>query len=689
MLLSVALVFKLIQKREWSRVTRLDEDLRSLQSSEARLRQIMDGIAEELIVVDPERRITLWNQLAAKSWEHTQEEVLGQDIFEVLPGIISVGYKAAVEQALKDGRCTVLENLRVMRGGSEFFYRVRVSPFEGGASIYLKDVSARRKVELSHAKLTEILEATTDFVAYANAEGRVTYLNESFRKTVGIADTDDISKFRLRDFHPKWPENGALAEAKISQSGDQVWTGEGILLTRKNELPLSQVILFHKDSAGALTQISSIARDITSAKRAEKRGWQFAQELRTSQEKFETLVNSVDGIVWEATAGSKVYSFVSQRAVKILGYPCQQWLDVPDFWASKVHPDDRVAVSELRQREEARGNNYIFEYRMIAADGRIVWIRGYTNVTREADKPTLLRGILIDISDQKKADAELERLNKELVETSRMAGMAEVATGVLHNVGNVLNSVNVATTMLRENLRRSEITSLNKVAELFQKHDQDLAQYLTTDPKGKMVPGFVVQLAKQLTRDHTELQTECEQLATNIEHIKEIVSMQQSYARVSGCMETVSASNLVENSFQINAESFSRHGIEVIREFATVPSVVVDKHKVLQILINLVNNAKHSLDDSGRVDKKLWVGISRSEGDRVRISIKDNGLGIPPENLTKIFNHGFTTKKNGHGFGLHSGANAAKEMGGMLYAQSEGPGKGATFTLELPTTTPK
>ncbi|MEO6036398.1 MAG: PAS domain S-box protein, partial [Verrucomicrobiota bacterium] len=560
-------MFKLLQKREWSKVTRLSEDLITAQSSEARLQQVIEAISDELIVVNAEGKITLWNEPAAKGWGRTQAETIGKPLFEVLPEITSVAFKSALDRALQDSREAVLANFQVTRANSPNFYHVRILPFPGGASIFLDDITARCKVEASHAKLSEILEATTDYVAYADADGRITYLNQAFRKTVGISNSEDISQLRLRDFHLKWPENLALNEAKVSISGDRVWSGEAVLLTRKKvEVALSQVILLHKGPDGAITHISSIGRDISSAKRAEKRGWQFAQELRTSQEKFETLVNSVDGIVWEATAESKAFTFVSQRAERILGYPCEQWLSVPGFWEANLHSDDRATATEYRQRETAKGKNYICEYRMVASGGRTVWVRDYTNVIREEGQPTLLRGILIDISEQKKADSELERLNKELVETSRMAGMAEVATGVLHNVGNVLNSVNVTATFLRENLRRSELASLIKVADLFEKNNQNLAQYLTEDPKGKLIPGFVVQLTQHLKRDHLEMQKECEQLATNIEHIKEIVSMQQSYARVSGCMETVSVAGLMENALQINAESFARHKIEVIRD---------------------------------------------------------------------------------------------------------------------------
>jgi C4-dicarboxylate-specific signal transduction histidine kinase len=208
--------------------------------------------------------------------------------------------------------------------------------------------------------------------------------------------------------------------------------------------------------------------------------------------------------------------------------------------------------------------------------------------------------------------------------------------------------------------------------------------YLTTDPKGKLVPGFVVQLAREISKEHSALQKEHEHLARNVEHIKEIVAMQQNYAGVSGFIEKISLSELVEDALLMNTAGFSRHGIKLIRQFSDVSQVLADKHKVLQILINLVQNAKYALDTSTTEDRQLKVTITSNGDNRVQLIVSDNGVGIPPENLTRIFSHGFTTKKNGHGFGLHSGALAAKEMGGSLKADSAGPGLGATFTLELP-----
>ena len=207
-----------------------------------------------------------------------------------------------------------------------------------------------------------------------------------------------------------------------------------------------------------------------------------------------------------------------------------------------------------------------------------------------------------------KAGAKLAAAQEELLVASREAGMAEVATGVLHNVGNVLNSVNVSVTHVREKLRTSELASLTKVAGLLEAHGGDLGAYLTTDPKGKLVPGFIAELAKELDREHRMLRDEHDQLARNVEHIKEIVAMQQNYARVSGFIEKLSLPELVDDALLMNIAGLERHGVRVIREYAEVPPVLADKHKVLQILVNLVHNGKYALDASGSSDSnaRAW-----------------------------------------------------------------------------------
>jgi C4-dicarboxylate-specific signal transduction histidine kinase len=178
--------------------------------------------------------------------------------------------------------------------------------------------------------------------------------------------------------------------------------------------------------------------------------------------------------------------------------------------------------------------------------------------------------------------------------------------------------------------------------------------------------------------------SELESLRKNVEHIKSIVVMQQNYAKVFGSSEPIKPAELVEDALRMHSGALVRHEVRVVREYQqNLPEITVDKHKLLQILVNLISNAKKACDESLHPQRLLTVRIANGEG-RLKISIIDNGVGIAPENLTRIFNHGFTTRKDGHGFGLHSGALAAKEMGGALIAHSDGYGKGAQFTIELP-----
>ncbi len=280
------------------------------------------------------------------------------------------------------------------------------------------------------------------------------------------------------------------------------------------------------------------------------------------------------------------------------------------------------------------------------------------------------------------------RGHQELVEVSRQAGMAEVATGVLHNVGNVLNSVNVSISLLLDRAKDSHAGRLAKISELLTAHSADLPEFLTQDPRGRKIPGYLAQLVGVVSADEAQVRAELESLARNVEHIKEIVAMQQSYARLAGIVENVPAAELVEDALRLNAGTLARHQVEVRRAYPrNLPMLTIDKHKVLQILINLIRNAKYACDESGRDDKILTVGVTNGDN-RIRFSVVDNGTGIAPENLTRIFSLGFSTRKHGHGFGLHSGALAAKELGGRLTVQSDGLGLGATFTLELPISPP-
>jgi len=291
--------------------------------------------------------------------------------------------------------------------------------------------------------------------------------------------------------------------------------------------------------------------------------------------------------------------------------------------------------------------------------------------------------VIQDTTERKRQEMELERVHKELMTASRQAGMAEVATNVLHNVGNILNSVNISASLVAERVRQSKAPGVARLAGLLLEQGERAGEFIAQDERGKRIPQYLGALGEQLLTDQRMALEELVLLRENLEHIKDTVAMQQSYAKLCGVTEIVEVVDLVEDSLRLNAGAFARHGVTLKRDFSSVPALTVDKHKVLQILVNLVRNAKYACDDSGRTDKLITLRIESIDGG-VRICVIDNGIGILKENMGRLFSHGFTTRKSGHGFGLHSGALAAHELGGTLRAESDGPGSGAAFILELP-----
>jgi C4-dicarboxylate-specific signal transduction histidine kinase len=279
---------------------------------------------------------------------------------------------------------------------------------------------------------------------------------------------------------------------------------------------------------------------------------------------------------------------------------------------------------------------------------------------------------------------ELKTVHGQLVQTARQAGMAEIATNVLHNVGNVLNSVYTSSQVARDRVSGMRLEHVGKVATLLEEHREDLHTFLSQDERGRNVMPFLNKLGQNLVEERQEVLTLLEDVGRYTEHIGDIVKVQQNHARTPRLNEPVHLSELVDDALRINAAALTRHHVREVRQLRFLPPVMTDKHKVLMILVNLISNAKYAMDETPAEQRILTVKLDVAGTDRVRIEIRDNGMGIPEEMLTRIFQYGFTTRKEGHGFGLHSSALAAQELGGSLAVHSDGPGRGATFTLELP-----
>ncbi|WP_426115385.1 ATP-binding protein [Pseudomonas sp. DSP3-2-2] len=295
----------------------------------------------------------------------------------------------------------------------------------------------------------------------------------------------------------------------------------------------------------------------------------------------------------------------------------------------------------------------------------------------------------LELKARVRAAIRMSQVQTELHAKSRQAGMAEIATTVLHNVGNVLNSVNLSAELVSSQMRTSKAQGLGKVAQLMNEHVNDLSDFLTTDHKGKMLPGYLLKLAEVVTAEQLGIIEELERLTKGVDHIKTIVAAQQSYAVTVSVVETVPVPELIDDALRMSAGSLARQEVTVVKEIADLPLLSLDRHRVLLILVNLIRNARQALDGVVGRSPCITLDASLADGSVLRITVADNGNGITPEHLVRIFSHGFTTRKDGHGFGLHSCALAAQEMGGSLTVHSDGSGQGATFTLDIPLDAPR
>jgi len=419
-------------------------------------------------------------------------------------------------------------------------------------------------------------------------------------------------------------------------------------------------------------QVNALQREISERERAE-----------AAHARLTAILEATPDIVISADPNGSAF-YLNHASRQVLGLADDR--DVTKLKTLDFHPEwAREIISKEGLPAALENGSWAGETAILNRSGQEVHVSQVLIAHKNSEGGLeYLSTVMRDMTERRQSEEALRISQQKLLESSRLAGMAEVATGVLHNVGNVLNSVNVSAGLVVEKLRRSKAPKVAQAAALLAAHNGDLGEYLTKDENGQKLPGYLAKLGEFFVAENAELLEEVDQLGRNIEHIKEVVAMQQSYAKVSGVFENLPAHRLVEDAIAMNIGAFERHGVAVERKFSPVPLVRVDRHKVLQILINLIRNAKYALDEVKRTDKQITISIHAINERSVHIVVADNGIGISPENLTRVFAHGFTTREEGHGFGLHSGALAARSMGGSLSVASAGTGHGAAFTLELP-----
>lgn len=401
-------------------------------------------------------------------------------------------------------------------------------------------------------------------------------------------------------------------------------------------------------------------------------------------ESLDGMVNSVHGVVWERATATSGFSYLSQHAEGYLGYSIERWTEEKGFLAQIIHSEDRPRVIETWEAALKDLEKYQTEYRVIRPDGGTAFVSEYGQAAKLMLDGRVLRGILMDVTSQRESEASTQDMHKMMVEASRQAGMAEIATGVLHNVGNVLNSLNVGAKLLAERLKKSRMDKLCQATQLLKENLPANPDFFVNDKRGQVLPGYLLDLSAYLRDEENRLNASVSDMIERIEHIRDMIMLQQSHSTVRTLWEPLDLATVMEDSLRLEMDVHIAHQqIRVERHYADMPPIYSARGLLLQIIVNLLANACQAMSDKPVHERKLTLRIIPQPEERVKLVVEDTGCGIHPRHLTSIFTQGFTTKKEGHGFGLHHACLLAQDLGGTLRAESDGLGKGARFILDI------
>lgn len=514
-------------------------------------------------------------------------------------------------------------------------------------------------------------------------------LNSTFDSNMAAQESVNQKKLALRDLSNLEVTFGQwLLLSDLVLGNDQTYLQQGALETSEKLVQqteaLERELAFSTDSTSQLKEFEGFldrqksrlneASELTAVDRSanlNKLLNQMDQEsslpieaLAAIREKLEASHElAIEHLQTSQAYGKRKRAFLIVfflSSISLLWFLCTQFLTRP---LTQLTKESRLAMQDEQQISRlSSGSVEITELRNSFAD--------------------LVENLKDKVKEVHQEQLQRDRMHEEMIQMSRKAGMAEVASGVLHNVGNVLNSINVSASVTRKQLEDSVIEKLVYARDVVMKNKHDLENFLANDRKGRHFPGALDGLTNTLVAENELLRRESDLLIENIEHIRSVINTQQSSARFGGLMVTFPLADAIQQSIQILSDTLVNNDVRVSVNCCDSYNLTTDKDKLKQILINLISNASDSIVDH---DCKRQISIDVAElEDSFQISVQDTGAGIRQENMENLFLHGFTTKQSGHGFGLHNCALTAQNLGGELCANSEGAGLGATFILTLP-----
>jgi signal transduction histidine kinase len=428
------------------------------------------------------------------------------------------------------------------------------------------------------------------------------------------------------------------------------------------------------DEQGAPARAIGAMLDITES-------FQRQAELEALSIRFASATRAAKAGVWEYRAADGAIWW-SDTMYAIYGCSAETFRPTLDRVLAMIDPADFAAALTEWNRALEESTQLHVRFRVIRPDGVIAHIESVAAVVIGRDSSDRrLVGTSFDISERVEADERERHLQRQLREASHQAGMAEVATGVLHNVGNVLNSLGVACSTAQMRLKACQLEKVGQVAVLLESKRNTLVEFLADSARGQRLPDYLTALSRRLDADAAAIHQEFEAINGHVQYLRQIIQAQQSFARIGGTHDEVDIRELIETALTLKVQELA--GAEIKREIGELLPVRTDRYKLLQILVNFIANACDAMASNSAVPPRLHVRV-RTTLDQLEISVEDSGVGIEPELLSRVWEFGFTTKAHGHGFGLHSAAVAAQQLGGSVSAESAGMGRGARFAVMIP-----
>lgn len=484
----------------------------------------------------------------------------------------------------------------------------------------------------------------------------------------------------------------------------------GIALRLGNEKPMGHLCIMDRGALEHGNTIRALLELIAARVTAELMRLRTERERDEERRRNNTLLSNMPGMAYRCDIDpDRKMLFVSEGCRALTGYS-RKALSGKTPFSDLIHKSDRTKVERQIKKALQEKTRFQATYRLKCKDDTVKWVwEQGLGIYDEAGDLIAIEGFITDVSEQVRVKSNLQKHKEKLNDMVRKRTQTldqrntelenevavrrqaqakeqisrEIATTSLHNVGNVINSVNIASEGMLRTLKSSKLSSLNRVAKMIQENSENPCEYFCEDPKGKLIPEFIIHLTQAVQEEHAELQEEISNMLRQVRLIKEVTAGQQSLARTKQESVSFKLSRLVDSVARIQLAFGWGRSVDVIKDFEVPGYLHAPRTPIVHILINLIKNAKEALLDNAAGDRIMRFRIWK-EAESLYLSISENGLGIEPEALKNLFTFGFTTKNDGHGFGLHYCKNIMTNLGGEISVASEGPGKGSTFTLRFP-----